>query len=69
MTTRIQVPDASCGLCKSTIESAVGAVGDVTLAELDLSTKTLTVEHDASMDIGQVTSAIREAGYTPERVG
>jgi copper chaperone len=68
MTTRIQVPDASCGHCKSTIESAVTTVDEVTRAELDLATKTLTVEHDSSIDVDALTNVIREAGYTPELV-
>lgn len=68
MTTELRVPDASCGHCKATIETAVSSLGDITHVELDLDTKRLTVEHGGSLDIDSLTSAIRDAGYTPERV-
>jgi copper chaperone len=68
MTTQFEVPDASCGHCKSTIESAVSALAEVTRAELDLATKRLTVEHGNSLDVAQLTNAIQKAGYTPEPV-
>ena len=68
MTTELRVPDASCGHCKTTIETAVSSLGGVTHVELDLDTKRLTVEHGGSVDIDNLTSAVRNAGYTPEAV-
>lgn len=66
MTTELRVPDASCGHCKTTIESAVSSLADVTHVELDIETKRLTVEHGGSIGIDNLTSVIRDAGYTPE---
>ena len=36
MTTKFQIPDATCGHCKSTIESAVSAVPDVKPGEVSI---------------------------------
>lgn len=69
MTTRIRVADATCGHCKQTVESAVGGVAGVTGAELDLDSKLLVVEHDASASSDDLVGAIAGAGYTPELAG
>lgn len=68
MTTELRVPDATCGHCKATIETAVAGLRDVTRAELDLATQRLTVEHDSSVGIDELSGAIKAAGYTPEPV-
>ena len=69
MTTNFEVRDASCGHCKSTIESAVSTLEDVSRAELDLESKRLTVEHAPSVDIERLKQTIEDAGYTPEPIG
>jgi copper chaperone len=66
MKTRFKVPDASCGHCRSTIESAVTAIDDVSRAELDLDSKLLSVDHGSSVGVDDIGNAIRRAGYTPE---
>jgi copper chaperone len=66
---QFQVPDATCGHCKSTIESAISELDDVTRAELDLSSKRLTIEHGNAVGGGEVKAAIENAGYTAEPVG
>ena len=68
MSIEFKVTDASCGHCKQTIETAVRSIPAVTGADLDLNSKLLTVRHDVDVDVGQLTAAIREAGYTPELV-
>lgn len=68
MTTEIRVPDASCGHCKSTIETAISALSDEVRADLDLGSKRLVVDHGESVSIAEMTSAIRDAGYTPEPI-
>ena len=68
MTTELRVPDASCGHCKATIESAASSVDEVIRAELDLESKLLRVEHGDGLDRQRLSAAIEEAGYTPEPV-
>jgi len=58
------VPEISCGHCKSTIESAVNGLGDVRSVDVDIDSKTVTVDggdHDA------IVTAIEDAGYDVAR--
>ncbi|HJR44695.1 MAG TPA: heavy metal-associated domain-containing protein [Actinomycetota bacterium] len=66
MTIEFEVPDASCGHCKATIESAVSTLTEASGAEMDLSTKRLRVEGSVSPD--DVSRAIEQAGYSPIKV-
>jgi copper chaperone len=56
------VPDVSCDHCKRAIESEVGALDDVDTVEVDVATKTVTVDGTASD--AAVRAALEEAGYT-----
>ena len=68
MTTRFKVADATCGHCKSTIESAITGLDGVDRVDLDLETKVVTVEHENNVSEELVRNAIATAGYSPERV-
>lgn len=66
MTTKLRVPDATCGHCKQTIEGAVSGLEGVRTVELDLESKTLSVEHDDTIGQEALTDVISAAGYSPE---
>ena len=68
MTTRFKVADATCGHCKSTIESAVSELEEVTGVDLDLGSKLVTVVHGDGVTADRLSAAITQAGYTPEPV-
>lgn len=55
------VPTISCEHCKHAIETEVNKLADVTMVEVDVSSKTVRVEGEASDEA--VRSAIDEAGY------
>jgi copper chaperone CopZ len=61
VTRTYHVPAISCDHCKQAIESVVNQLADVSLVEVDVSSKTVTVEGDASDDA--VRMAIDNAGY------
>lgn len=61
MTRTIHVPEISCGHCKQSIESEVGALADVSSVEVDIDAKDVHVEGDASDD--QIRQAIEDAGF------
>jgi copper chaperone CopZ len=62
MTTRTySVPTISCEHCKDAIEAEVNKLPDVSRVEVDIATKAVLVEGDASDDA--VRAAIDEAGY------
>ncbi len=55
------VPTISCEHCKQAIETEVNKVADVTMVEVDVPSRTVRVEGDASDEA--VRAAIDEAGY------
>ncbi len=59
-TTTYSVPEISCGHCKSTIEAAVGDVGDVRAVEVDIDAKTVTVDGGHS---DAIIAAIEDVGF------
>ena len=62
MTTRTYaVPGISCGHCKAAIEAAVGEVSGVDAVDVDVDSKTVRVDGDATDDA--IRAAIDEAGY------
>ena len=56
-----QVPDISCGHCKSAIEGEVGQLDGVTSVEVDVENRTVTVE--GTVGEPAIHAAIHEAGY------
>jgi copper chaperone len=56
-----QVPDISCGHCKSAIEGELGKLEGVSVAVVDVEAKTVTV--DGLVAEEAVTKAIADAGY------
>jgi len=59
--TTYHVPGISCGHCKASIESEVGALADVESVVVDVATKQVAVVGTASDAV--VRAAIVEAGY------
>ena len=55
-----QVPDISCGHCKSAIEESVGKVTGVASVDVDIDTKMVAVTGGTDAD---VVAAIDDAGY------
>jgi copper chaperone len=64
----MRVPDASCGHCKQTIESALLARDGVRSASLDLDSKIVSVEHDSDVSANDLAAVVSSAGYSPAQV-
>jgi copper chaperone len=56
------VPGVSCGHCRSAIASEIEQLPGVTAVDVDLETKTVTVQ-GRDLDDGAVRGAIDDAGY------
>ena len=64
MKEKFNVPDVSCGHCKSSIESALAPLAGVRAATVDISTKEVAVEFDESVtDRATLVRTIESAGY------
>lgn len=63
ITEQFRVPGVSCQHCVHAVRKEVGALQGVSQVEVDLSSKIVTVVHDDAVDITDIVSAIKEAGY------
>ena len=63
-TERFNVPEVSCGHCKSTIEGALLPLNGIETAEVDIDGRTVSVSFDeAVVDRTSVVRAIEASGY------
>jgi copper chaperone len=67
-TTTLNVPDISCGHCKSSIEGAVSALTGVDTVEVAIEEKTVDLTFDDSeVALDAIIEAIEEQGYDVAR--
>lgn len=60
----LNVPEISCAHCKQSIEEAVGDLAGVDSVTVDIEPRTVRlVFDDSAVDLGQIKSAIQDAGY------
>lgn len=64
MTAIFTVSDMTCGHCEKTVRSALADVLPNASVSIDLASHKVSVDGDAT----KAEEAIREAGYTPERL-
>ena len=64
----LNVPDISCGHCKSSIEGAVAPLEGVSSAEVAIDARTVDVSFDESVvSLDQIVEAIDDQGYEVAR--
>lgn len=63
MTTEFSVPTISCQHCVNAITKEVQGVQGVQSVKVDLNTKRVSVQADASVPTQTLVEAINEAGY------
>ena len=62
-----QVNDMTCGHCVGAINKAIADVDAAAKVEIDLPTHRVRIT--GTEEQAELEAAIREAGYTPQRVG
>jgi copper chaperone len=63
-TTRLTVPDMSCGHCETTVKNTLGPLAGVENVAVDLPGKTVSVSYDpAQVSIDQLSAALAEEFY------
>ncbi|MCA8867028.1 MAG: heavy-metal-associated domain-containing protein [Rhodobacteraceae bacterium] len=60
----LNVPDMSCGHCKSAVENAIKAVDPAAEITVDVDTKTVRIPEN--IDTAAVLAAMKNAGYPAE---
>lgn len=63
-TTKVIAPDIECDGCANSIKRALGKVPGVSDVQVDIPTKTVTVQHDESQaPQAAITAALDKAGF------
>lgn len=62
-TEQFRVPDISCQHCVNAITKEVSALAGVQRVQVNLTDKTVMVEHVPQVTSEQIVAAINEAGY------
>ncbi|MCG8353767.1 MAG: copper ion binding protein [Chloroflexales bacterium] len=60
---QFRVPGMSCEHCVRAITQELSAVSGVSAVQVNLSDKSVRVEHDEKVEARELISAINEAGY------
>ncbi len=60
---QFRVPGVSCQHCVHSVKQEVGAISGVQQVQVDLDTKTVTVDHSDQVTTAAIIAAIQEAGY------
>ena len=64
----LSVPSISCGHCKSSIESAVGALSGIQRVEVDVEGKKVQVAFEDTLGLEPIIEAIEAQGFDVERL-
>ena len=62
-TTVLNVPEVHCDHCVASIEGALKPMDGVSDATVSLQQTNVTVDHEDSVTVDQLTAAIEEQGY------
>lgn len=62
-TITLNVPDISCGHCKSSIEGAVSELEGIDSVEVTIDARTVAVTYADDLSLETIVGAIEEQGY------
>lgn len=66
MLKEIKVPEISCEHCANTIEQTLMELEGINKIKVEVSNKSVLIEHSKDMDMDQVRSLLLDQGYTFE---
>lgn len=61
--TELKVPDITCGGCAGSIKKALGNVQGVNQVDIDIATKTVTVQHDKGLPREEIVKVLDRVGF------
>jgi copper chaperone len=61
--TTVVAPDIVCGGCAGAIKNALGKVGGISQVEVDVDTKTVSVEHNNEVSRQKIIEVLDDAGF------
>ncbi len=65
-TTTVVTPDITCSGCAGSIKNALGKMAGIKQIEVDVSSKTVVIEHDADISRAQIEAKLDDIGFPVE---
>ncbi len=65
-TTTVKTPDITCGGCANSIKNALGKMDGIKNVEVDVATKTVSIEHGAQISRGEIEAKLDDIGFPVE---
>ncbi|HXG85120.1 MAG TPA: heavy metal-associated domain-containing protein [Pyrinomonadaceae bacterium] len=62
-TTTVRTPDITCGGCASSIKNALGKMEGIRQIEVDVETKTVSIEHGEQISREQIEAKLDDIGF------
>ena len=66
MIKKLVIPEISCQHCVDTISKALSKVENINSLEVDINTKTVSIDYSNELDIDQIQNLLLDQGYTVE---
>lgn len=62
----VKTPDITCGGCANSIKNALGKMDGIEKVEVDVDTKTVSIEHGAQISRQQIEAKLDDIGFPVE---
>ena len=62
----VKTPDITCGGCANSIKNALGKMDGIEKVEVDVDTKTVSIEHGAQISRQQIEAKLDDIGLPVE---
>jgi len=66
MDKKLIIPEISCQHCVDTIKKSLSEIENINLLEVDIDTKTVSIDYSNELDINQIQNLLLDQGYTVE---
>ena len=66
MDKKLIIPEISCHHCVDTITKSLSEVENINSLEVDINTKTVSIDYSNELDIDQIQNLLSDQGYTVE---
>lgn len=63
-TTTVISPDIECEGCANAIKKALGSIPGITVVNVDIAEKKISIQHEPQVTLSALTSALDKAGFT-----
>lgn len=66
MDKKLVIPEISCQHCIDTIKKTLAEVGNINSVDVDIDTKTISIDYSNELDVSEIQNLLLDQGYTIE---